>query len=283
MHPLHNGSQVPQRPERKKTEGIAGYFAESNDNGAPSYPGQDFFNDLIDEFLNALKSADIKFDPTRLDNLAQAIAKEEGGQFSKYDAAKKYKTGEVCYTITGGEVSFWQWYSNVESLAGKSPLDTANRHDDWRDNSKPFYWIPYTGDQVGMPFYWLHTSAPEWAVMEINTNLPVAVYWRLARRYPHLVKDKSINTGEIRAEFIRVADQGRGVDSGRAILSAQADAFKSHNHATSDASNGSFVPSNSGHYQSVSVGGRTYQRTTGYSGSSETRPRNVARSMAIVI
>lgn len=144
-------------------------------------------------------------------------------QFQEYNTNRKYLTGEICYTKNSenGELSYWQWYSNIESLAGKSPLLDANRHFGWTDNTKPFYWVPYTGDQVGMPFYWLDTSAPEWAVMEINVDLPIAVYWRLARRYPDLVNGSVINTGEIRAEFLRVLDQGRGFDSGRVINSHQ--------------------------------------------------------------
>ncbi|WP_287230669.1 hypothetical protein [Vibrio sp.] len=144
-------------------------------------------------------------------------------QFLPYDPQRIYSVGEICYTKdqTNGELSYWQWYSNVESIAGKSPLLEVNRHVGWSDNTKPFYWVPYTGDQVGMPFYWLDTSAPEWAVMEINVDLPIAVYWRLARRYPHLVSGNTINTGEIRAEFLRVLDQGRGVDENRTIGSYQ--------------------------------------------------------------
>lgn len=144
-------------------------------------------------------------------------------QFGPYRDDRIYSCGEVCHTKdqATGELSYWQWYSNVESLAGKSPLLEANRHVGWSDNTKPFYWVPYTGDQVGTPFFWLDTSAPEWAVMEINVDLPVAVYWRLARRYPHLVSGDFINTGEIRGEFLRVLDQGRGVDPGRVINSWQ--------------------------------------------------------------
>ncbi|WP_371417676.1 phage tail protein, partial [Salinivibrio sp. VYel6] len=142
-------------------------------------------------------------------------------QFLPYDPERKYRTGEVCYTVKNGELSYWQWYSNVESLAGKSPLLDENRHTGWTDNTKPFYWVPYTGDQVGQPFFWLDTAAPEWAVMEINVDLPIAVYWRLARRYPHLVTGETINTGEIRGEFLRVLDQGRGADADRGISEYQ--------------------------------------------------------------
>ncbi|MDC5843769.1 hypothetical protein OPW13_19970 [Vibrio europaeus] len=74
MHYLNNGSQVATRPSRKPVQGAAGYFSESNDEGAPSYPGQDWFNDCIDEFLNALSSAGITYDPTKTDHFSRLIS-----------------------------------------------------------------------------------------------------------------------------------------------------------------------------------------------------------------
>ncbi len=197
-----------------------------------------------------------------------------------YDVERTYKTGEICYTETNGEVSFWQWYSNVESLANKSPLDVNNRHEAWADNTKPFYWIPYTGDQVGMPFFWVDTTPPEWAVMEINVDLPIAVYWRLARRYPHLVTGSIINTGEIRGEFLRVLDQGRGVDIDRIIGSYQdATSIKTKvsNNGTLAYSNADDVIS-SGAMGSIGVAS-TNQNYTEFT----LKPRNIARPMAITI
>ncbi|AQM21490.1 phage tail-collar fiber domain-containing protein [Vibrio anguillarum] len=233
-------------------------------------------------------------------------------QFLPYDQGRKYKTGEICYTINQatGELAYWQWYSNVESLAGKWPLSEGNRHAGWSDNTKPFYWIPYTGDQVGMPFLWLAEEAPEWAVMEINVDLPTAVYWRLARRYPHLVSGGTINTGEIRGEFLRVLDQGRGVDAGRVLGSHQSDDFEAHYHPLTAVSGGaatspSFPSAFASPYFSgnaakqndgsfANAGALTYgaagqgayqspeqQKSSG--NGIETRPRNIARSMAIVI
>lgn len=154
-------------------------------------------------------------------------ALKETAQFLPYNPERFYTTGEICYTKNPNtsEITYWQWYSNIESLKGKDPLDTTNRHEGWTATDKPFYWIEYKADIIGMPFYWLDTTAPEWAVMEINVDLPSLVYWRLARRYPSLVFDRDgvsyINTGEIRAEFLRVLDQGRGIDVNRQINTAQ--------------------------------------------------------------
>ncbi|EMS7718271.1 hypothetical protein V9N49_001743 [Vibrio cholerae] len=74
MHKLQNGSQVSVRPERKPLVGLGGYFSESNDQGAPSYPGQDWFNDCTDEFINALDEMGITYDQEQLDHLARAFA-----------------------------------------------------------------------------------------------------------------------------------------------------------------------------------------------------------------
>ncbi|EOS9900476.1 hypothetical protein ACNKV7_003734, partial [Vibrio cholerae] len=74
MHRLQNGSQVSVRPPRKPLVGLGGYFSESNDQGAPSYPGQDWFNDCTDEFINALDEMGITYDQEQLDHLARAFA-----------------------------------------------------------------------------------------------------------------------------------------------------------------------------------------------------------------
>ncbi|WP_238844657.1 phage tail protein [Vibrio metoecus] len=224
-------------------------------------------------------------------------------QFLAYNPVRIYSAGEVCYTKDpeSGELSYWQWYSNVESLAGKTPLDTANRHIGWQDNTKPFYWIPYTGDQVGMPFFWLAADAPEWAVMEINVDLPIAVYWRLARRYPDLVNGSVINTGEIRDEFLRVWDNGRGRTQNRELNSTQAPTqipfvsmhnTGSYRHLVTPPINSwsdTLFPSNSEERLSAPSGtyyqGVVSNTSSGASGliSYATYPRNTARAMAIAI
>ncbi|MEZ8483105.1 phage tail protein [Vibrio splendidus] len=235
-------------------------------------------------------------------NLGQMLTRLERGQGLPWDSNRVYKTGEICTVEIDGEVIHMQMYAGPSlTCQGKSPLDESNRHESWADNTKPFWWIPYTGNQVGMPFFWLDNSAPEWAVMEINVDLPIAVYWRLARCYPHLVNGETINTGEIRGEFLRVLDQGRGVNANRQINTFESHSIEYHNHLlpTGSALAGSglwgvndqywmqvegenWSPSNdsfavSGH------SGRQMPLSKGGSWSEETRPRNVSRAMAIVI
>lgn len=73
MHPLQNGSQVTERPADKPVSGLPGYFTESGENNVPSYPGADWFNNVIDEFLNVINAGGAHFDTTKLNNLTKGI------------------------------------------------------------------------------------------------------------------------------------------------------------------------------------------------------------------
>ncbi|HGW4609243.1 TPA: phage tail protein [Enterobacter chengduensis] len=80
---------------------------------------------------------------------------------------------------------------------------------------------------IGMPFFWPssampNTVMPEWSDMVFlkynGSNFSASAYPKLALVNP------SLTLPDVRGEFIRVWDDGRGVDSGRALLSAQSDA-----------------------------------------------------------
>lgn len=82
----------------------------------------------------------------------------------------------------------------------------------------------------------------------------------------------TFNLPDVRGEFIRGFDSGRGVDAGRVFGSVQGHAFASHNHALTLYGNVPAVtnaPAASGSY----AGGTAYTSSTG---GNETRPRNVA-------
>ena len=80
----------------------------------------------------------------------------------------------------------------------------------------------------------------------------------------------TFNIPDLRGEFPRGWDDGRGVDSGRGFGSSQADEFKSHTHTS---------PGGSSPYSGTGGGGVffvTYSHTTNATGGNETRPRNIA-------
>ena len=83
---------------------------------------------------------------------------------------------------------------------------------------------------------------------------------------------------DLRGEFARGWDDGRGVDSGRAFGSAQTDAFKSHDHFCNFQSFPNGNPdSKSGYgYTEVALNRSSYGATTNPTGGAETRPRNIA-------
>lgn len=196
-------------------------------------------------------------------------------QLLPYDPERIYAVGEVCYTKdqVNGELSSWQWYSNVESLAGKNPLTNENRQPGWTDDTKPFYWTPYKKTRPGAPLWpWMSMTFPEGTLNVIGNSVPAAVFWRLAAALPEFV---NVDTGMIEfpeagGEFFRVLDQGRGIDSNRTFASYQADELKSHDHASGISGSHIVAPG------SNSVGRWVAGTRTGSTGGNETRPRNLA-------
>lgn len=82
---------------------------------------------------------------------------------------------------------------------------------------------------IGIPFFWPlsampNTVLPEWSNMVFlkfnGASFSSSTYPKLALIYPSLL------IPEVRGEFLRVWDDGRGVDSGRALLSSQGDAIR---------------------------------------------------------
>jgi phage-related tail fiber protein len=77
---------------------------------------------------------------------------------------------------------------------------------------------------------------------------------------------------DLRGEFLRGWDDGRGVDAGRVFGSAQSGAIQSHTHTATGSDvaggfSGSFGPGN---------GTNVWQNGIGSTGGAETRPRNIA-------
>ena len=88
----------------------------------------------------------------------------------------------------------------------------------------------------------------------------------------------TFNVPDLRGEFLRGWDDSRGIDSGRTFGSSQADDFESHTHQTStyhsivgwSGNSPGHVMSNDLNYSSNGA------QTSGSTGGSETRPRNIA-------
>ena len=81
----------------------------------------------------------------------------------------------------------------------------------------------------------------------------------------------TFNVPDLRGEFVRGWDDGRGADASRAFGVLQLDALKSHTHTIDRA-----LTTGSGGSGPGSNGGDPYVSNTSATGGTETRPRNVA-------
>ncbi|RAX14143.1 tail fiber protein [Photorhabdus bodei] len=122
---------------------------------------------------------------------------------------------------------------------------------------------------VGAPIPWPLPNMPAGYLACNGQSFNKSLYPQLAIAYPSGVLP------DLRGEFIRGWDDGRGVDHGRGVLSWQADEFKSHFHefealrnATGNSVWGDFFGT------SVILGRQKYQVNN--SGGAETRPRNIS-------
>lgn len=87
----------------------------------------------------------------------------------------------------------------------------------------------------------------------------------------------TFNLPDLRGEFLRSWDDARGIDSGRAIATAQAAAFASHNHTgTNGFANTWYIAGAAGGAHATAAGSNSTVNGTDATGGAETRPRNVA-------
>jgi hypothetical protein len=155
-------------------------------------------------------------------------------QFDKYDQFRVYSYGDVAYTESSGKKSFWQWYSNVESLAGKDPLNTANRRVGWSDTTKPFYWKPYTAKVSGETMAWDDDNLPEIMMVAAGQQVSALTYHTLAAAKPQWIDDVDpnlLNIPDRQGRFTRAADGTTWIAS-----QTHEDDIKSHYHTMNDTS-----------------------------------------------
>lgn len=128
---------------------------------------------------------------------------------------------------------------------------------------------------IGVPIPWVAATPPNSRfLIAAGQGFDKLVYPKLAALWP-----TGVVPFDMRGEFPRGWDNGRGVDAGRTLLTAQADNFKQHNHGFGLYD---FTPPPNPGYPLPTVttthGGATkyipVENT--YAGGSETRPRNIA-------
>ncbi|EIT3683551.1 phage tail protein [Escherichia coli] len=170
------------------------------------------------------------------------------------------------------------------ALSGKQPLDETLTHLSGKDVAGllAYLGLGEGAPAIGVPFFWPSAAMPNtvidsWSSMVFlkfnGAKFSVSDYPVLAKVFPSLVLP------EARGDFIRIWDDGRGADSGRALLSWQA--------ATALSQFGGNYPEGSGHaiadYDGISAhqpGFSRFQYTSNSVGDGvnfiAVRPRNIA-------
>ena len=149
-----------------------------------------------------------------------------------------------------------------------------------------------SGTPTGALLYFAASTAPTGFIKANGASLSTSTYAALFAviGYTFGGSGSSFKPPDLRGEFMRGWDNGRGVDSGRSFGSSQSDAFQNHKHAqktgytyTNEPARGHASGDNT-NSRSISEGSTTgilgVQATNMGSGvprlASETRPRNIA-------
>lgn len=159
-------------------------------------------------------------------------------------------------TITNNVVNPWH-----------TMFSTANTQSDHNGNVKIPGYLERSDYPVGCPIPWPQATTPAGYLVCNGQSFNKTTYPLLAKAYPTGVLP------DLRGEFLRGLDAGRGVDTGRAVLSAQGDAFRAHNHSVIGEDSGSgtaYFGRGNGSRREISKDAMNLE------GGTETRPRNIA-------
>ena len=217
--------------------------------------------------------------------------------------------GTLWYDSSAGDCSIYyndgnsnQWVdiagSNVPSVAvSDTPPPNANSGALWYNSSNGVFavyyedgtssqWIDVGGSSssgednnpIGSVMYFAASSAPLGWFECRGQSLDKVSYLDLFNviGYTYGGSGNSFNLPDLRGEFLRGWDNGRGIDSGRTFGSLQLDEFKSHTHPYTALYNGVYAGAAYPGYDGTGDSVTSPTLTTQATGGSETRPRNVA-------
>lgn len=182
----------------------------------------------------------------------------------------------------------------TNALAGKQPLDSTltNLSGKTVNGILQYLGLGAGAPPIGIPFFWPSAAMPntvmtEWSNMVFlkfnGATFSASAYPKLAQVFPGLTLP------EARGEFPRIWDDGRGVDSGRALLSAQMDAIQNITgevgfiqYFGETHQSGALFAGGAQNITNVAPGGSTRAQSVFFDASrsvrtaSETRPRNIS-------
>lgn len=251
MFHVDNNSAVPVMPAVKPVvSAVTSFFTEGGNGVPPTYPGPDWFNIIQSELLAVLAAAGITPDKANnvqllaamralfldtsqngadiqdkalfLQNLGLDVVVNGGAQVWLTSSSGKYH-------IFIGEDGSWGMWNEENSKNVPLSIIGGGTGGNTKQEAQLNLGLGCGLPPIGIPFYWPsaampNTVIPEWSGMTFlklnGATFTAAQYPKLALVWPGL------KLTETRGEFIRVADDGRGVDTGRALLSAQGDAMR---------------------------------------------------------
>ncbi|WP_032310117.1 phage tail protein, partial [Escherichia coli] len=114
------------------------------------------------------------------------------------------------------------------ALSGKQPLDETLTHLSGKDVAGLLAYLGLgegSALPVGVPVPWPSATPPTGWLKCNGAAFSAEEYPELAKAYP------TNKLPDLRGEFIRGWDDGRGIDEGRILLSCQSFAFQDHAHA----------------------------------------------------
>lgn len=136
--------------------------------------------------------------------------------------------------------------------------------------------INVNGIPVGFTFWWPSPTPPGWALVQdgaaVSRTTYAALFAITGTAFGAGDGSTTYNLPDLRGEFIRGWDNGRGVDGSRVFGSAQSDELKSHSHGY-HTNVGAFAAGGAAQQNFNGAGSAV---STNAFGGSETRPRNVA-------
>ena len=231
--------------------------------------------DNLEELFSRIGGATIGTpDPT-----ADAVARRDENGTAEFGSPTTDK-----HPLRGNDV-----VNNLESDAGNKPL-SASMGKQISDNFEQQLAgafpigsiIMYTGDVSQ-----LSNATDKWAVCD-GSSLPKTgfdpLFQIIGTTYGE-PNPSDFNVPDLRSEFVRGADNGRGVTGGHALGSSQGDEFKSHTHTLygNDLANNPDQLTAPGLYQDDAENAAQDDGSIQSTGGSETRPRNVALNYIIKI
>ena len=231
-----------------------------------------WLNQVQSELLAVLTAASIQPDKAKPNQVVEALRKiideQAGGKGLPVGSVIGFPrsiTSQEGYLKADGSTFNQSTYPDLYRVLG------SNKLPDMRDTTPVGELVMWTMDGA-LPDYLIDANG-----QNISRTAYPELFAKWGTRYGAGNGSTTFGVPDWRGEFPRFWDNGRGVDVGRALGSAQADEFKSHTHGgvpqrAGDSDRGGAVS-----WFSIDGIGQTEA-----AGGSETRPRNIAVRACIV-